>query len=452
MPFAASLFFLLLLNDDYRGPLLNLQHVNLQQASADELRLWETELTNQYNHFCDEAIALDLTRGKPSTDQLTLADALDGSLNNNYISKDGTDTRNYGGLDGIIEARQLGAEVLGLPVEEVLAQGNSSLTLMFYAMFIARDYGLASQKPWKDSATPIKFICPVPGYDRHYTVCEKLGIEMITVPMTATGPDMDAVETLIANDDNIKGMWCVPKYSNPTGVIYSDETVERIAKLGALSTSDNFYVFWDNAYAVHDFNEHQPLANIMDYCRNHGTEHSVIQFASTSKISHAGSGVAFIGSSPENLAFIKSVLNVLTIGPDKVNQLRHMRLFPNYAALLQHMRKHAALLKPRFECVLQHLNDAFANNDLGTWEAVDGGYFISFDAQPGLAKEIVKLAASAGVKLTPAGATFPYGNDPEDKNIRIAPSVPSLEEVDQAMKIFIVCVQLASVKKSLSER
>ncbi len=440
----ASAFFPLLCYK-YRGLVLNLQH-----ASIEELRQWEAELSNEYQQYCEQSIALDLTRGKPSSEQLSLSDTLDGSLKGDYSAKDGTDTRNYGGLNGIKEARELGAELLGVSFDEVLAQGNSSLTLMFYAMFIARDFGLqGSDSAWKHSDT-IKFICPVPGYDRHYTVCEKLGIEMITVPMTATGPDMDTVESLIQADDTIKGMWCVPKYSNPTGVIYSDETVERIAKLGTIA-SNNFCVFWDNAYAIHDFNTFKPLANIMEYCRTYGTENSVIQFASTSKMTHAGAGVAFIASSPSNLSAITDILGVLTIGPDKVNQLRHLRLFPNYSVLVEHMGQHAKILKPRFDCVLQHLTDAFGDNDLGQWEAVDGGYFISFDCQEGLAKEVVQMAASAGVKLTPAGATFPYGKDPKDSNIRIAPSVPSLEEVDQAMKIFVTCVKLASVKKALQK-
>lgn len=426
--------------------------MNLHNASIEELRQWEAGLSRQYDGYCQQPIALDLTRGKPSSDQLNLADALDGSLKGNYLSADNVDTRNYGGLDGIKEARQLGAELLGVKLNEVLAQGNSSLTLMFNAMFIARDFGLNldnANSAWKTTDGSIKFICPVPGYDRHYTVCEKLGIEMITVPMSETGPDMDAVEKLVKNDANIKGMWCVPKYSNPTGVIYSDDTVERIAKLGTIA-GENFCVFWDNAYAVHDLNGNKPLANIMEFCHTYGTENSVIQFASTSKISHAGSGVAFIASSPSNLAAIKDAFGVMSIGPDKVNQLRHLRTFPTYDSLVEHMKAHAELLKPRFDCVLRHLNDAFTGTDLGRWESVDGGYFVSFDSLDGLAKKIVQLAANAGVKLTPAGATFPYGKDPLDNNIRIAPSVPTLDEVDQAMKIFVTCVQLASVQKAIA--
>jgi len=432
--------------------------LNLQHASTEELRQLETELSNEHQVFCQQKIKLDLTRGKPSSDQLTLADNLDGILNGNYTAADGTDTRNYGGLEGLTEARQLGADILGMKISEVLAQGNSSLTLMFYAMLIAKDFGLgqkgaatAAETAWKNTNDDIKFICPVPGYDRHFSVCEQFGIKMINVPMTDAGPDMDIVEDLIKNDSSIKGMWCVPKYSNPTGTVYSDNTVERIAKLGLIA-SNNFCVFWDNAYAAHDLNGYKAIANIMDLCRQHGTEDSVLQFASTSKITHAGSGVAFIGGSESNIKHFLDVLGILSIGPDKVNQLRHMRVLPNHDALLKHMEKHAELLKPRFECVLSHLNANFADNDLGEWESAEGGYFISFNTQATLAKTVVKLAGEAGVKLTPAGATFPYGNDPHNNNIRIAPSMPSLSDIDQAMKIFVNCVKLASVKKALEQK
>ncbi len=425
--------------------------MNLTNASTEQLEQWRSELDKTYDDFRQQTINLDLTRGKPSSEQVSLSDALDGCLKGNYLSADGTDTRNYGGLDGIKEARQLGADLLGIKLEEVSAQGNSSLTLMFLAVLFAKEYGLRGDaSAWKHTGT-LRFICPVPGYDRHFTICEQLGIEMLAVPMTETGPDMDAVETLVENDKSIVGMWCVPKYSNPTGTIYSDETVERIAKLGKQANS-NFVVFWDNAYAVHDFNGIKPLANIMDYCRNHGTENQVLQFASTSKMTHAGSGIAFIGGSVDNLNGFKKALGVMSIGPDKVNQLRHLTLIPNYDALLTHMEKHSAILKPRFDCVLTHLDKHFSDNDLGQWDAVEGGYFISFNSKPGLAKTIVQLAADIGVKLTPAGATFPYGKDPQDCNIRIAPSVPSLEEVDKAMEIFVLCVKLASVNQEIAQR
>jgi len=270
------------------------------------------------------------------------------------------------------------------------------------------------------------------------------------VPMDANGPDMDAVESLVAQDKSIRGMWCVPKYSNPTGVIYSDDVVKRIAQLGKTAHPD-FRVFWDNAYAIHDLVE-QPktLANIYEACVAAGTEDSVLQFASTSKVTFAGSGVAFVGASANNLKGIKQSLGFITIGPDKVNQLRHVKFFAEPESLTKHMQKHAGIIKPRFECVLKQLDKAFGDNDLGSWESPEGGYFISFDTRPGLAKEVVRLAGEAGVKLTPAGATFPYGNDPEDCNIRIAPTVPTVEQVEQAMDVFVVCVQLASINQQLS--
>lgn len=422
--------------------------MNLANTPLEELRQWATELRAQFEEYRQQGLNLDLTRGKPSSDQLTLSDNLDGILKGNYTTASGIDTRNYGGLEGLKEMRQLGADVLGCEIDEVLAQGNSSLTLMFLAVLTAKEFGLrGTDTAWNKDST-IKFLCPVPGYDRHFSICEQFGIDMITVPMTATGPDMNAVEEMIKSDSSIKGMWCVPKYSNPTGVVYSDETVERIAKLAKIA-GDNFCVFWDNAYAVHDLGEPMALASISDACKAAGTEDSVIQFASTSKITHAGAGVAFIASSVANIAGLKKVFGILSIGPDKVNQLRHLHLIPDYSSLLTHMQQHAEQLKPRFACVLTHLENAFAGTDLGAWEQVDGGYFVSFDTQAGLAKKVVAMAGELGVKLTPAGATFPYGNDPEDRNIRIAPSVPTLEQVDAAMKVFVLCVQLASVEKAL---
>lgn len=422
----------------------------LDQATPEQLSQWEADLSAQYQALQSQSLNLDLTRGKPSADQLSLSDTLDGILKGDYRAADGTDVRNYGGLDGIGEAKQLGADILGVNTDEILVGGNSSLTLMFQTVLIAQQFGLqGSDSAWKNQGA-VKFLCPVPGYDRHFTICEQLGIEMVTVPMTATGPDMDQVEAMIKADSQIVGMWCVPKYSNPTGVIYSDEVVDRIAQLGKIA-NPQFRVFWDNAYAVHDLVETpQALKPIMDSCREFATEDSVIQFASTSKITHAGAGIAFMAGSAANLKGIKAVLGTSTIGPDKVNQLRHLRMLPNLEALHAHMNKHAAIITPRFSSVLSNLDSAFSNSDLGVWEKPEGGYFISFDTRPNCAKAVVKLAAEAGVKLTPAGATFPYGNDPEDRNIRIAPTVPSVAEVDQAMQVFEVCVKLASVRAALS--
>ncbi|GAB3095387.1 aminotransferase class I/II-fold pyridoxal phosphate-dependent enzyme [Aestuariicella hydrocarbonica] len=424
--------------------------MNLDQATPEQLQQWEAELANQYQSLQDQSLNLDLTRGKPSAEQLNLSDALDGILDGDYRAADGTDVRNYGGLDGIQEAKQFAADVLQVNTSEVLVGGNSSLTLMFQTVLFAHEFGLqGADSAWKTQGK-VKFLCPVPGYDRHFTVCEQLGIDMVTVPMLSTGPDMDQVEAMIKADPQIVGMWCVPKYSNPTGVVYSDETVERIAQLANIA-NPYFRVFWDNAYAVHDLVENPPeLANIMDACRKHNTEDSVLQFASTSKITHAGSGVCFMAASPANLAGFQQVLASCTIGPDKVNQLRHARLLPDMTALRAHMKKHAAIIQPRFNSVLENLSSAFDGTGLGTWETPVGGYFISFDTLPGCAQAVVKLAADAGVKLTPAGATFPYGKDPQDRNIRLAPTVPTVEEVDQAMKVFEVCVKLASVRSKLA--
>lgn len=425
--------------------------MNLTDASTEQLQQWEKSLASEYQQIKARGLNLDLTRGKPSTEQLSLADSLDGILAGNYITDSGVDTRNYGGLEGIAEARKLGSIILDMPADNILAGGNSSLTLMHQALSIAYFFGLAGpESAWKNEDT-VKFLCPVPGYDRHFSICEHLGIEMVTVPMTSTGPDMDAVEKLIAGDASIKGMWCVPKYSNPTGVVYSHETVERIARLARIA-GDNFRVFWDNAYAIHDLTDTPAkLTSIFYACRTAGTEDSVIQFASTSKITFAGAGVAFMGASEANLAGFKKSLAYMTIGPDKINQLRHVKFFDKEGSLSDHMRKHAEIIKPRFSSVLKHLESAFGDNDLGSWESAEGGYFISFDTRPGLAKQVVKLAADAGVKLTPAGATFPYGKDPNDSNIRIAPTVPSVEQVNQAMEVFVLCVKLASVQQALSK-
>lgn len=424
--------------------------MQLANASKEQLQQWEKSLSEQYAAIKAEGLNLDLTRGKPSAEQLSLSDALDGILQHNYISESGVDTRNYGGLEGIAEARALGEQLIGVPASNVIAGGNSSLTLMYQLMTTAYFFGLeGSESAWNKEGN-IKFLCPVPGYDRHFSICEQLGIEMISVPMTSTGPDMDVVEALIKEDSSIKGMWCVPKYSNPTGVIYSNDTVTRIAKLG-LVAGKGFRVFWDNAYAVHDLSENPTqLANIWEATQTGGTENSVIQFASTSKITHAGAGVAFVAASDANLSGYKKALGIQTIGADKINQLRHVKFFAVPSSLNAHMQKHADIIRPRFASVLSHLEDAFADNDLGQWESADGGYFISFDTRDGLAKKVVALAGEAGVKLTPAGATFPYGKDPKDSNIRIAPTVPSVEQVNAAMKVFVLCVKLASVQQALA--
>lgn len=425
--------------------------MKLDEATPEQLAEWQSALEAEYAAIQAEGLNLDLTRGKPSTEQLALSDRLDGILDGDFKAADGTDLRNYGGLTGLPEARALGSVLMGVPAKNVIAGGNSSLTLMHQAMSVAAIFGFdGPESAWKHGGKTPKFLCPVPGYDRHYAVCEHLGVEMLTVPMTATGPDMDAVEAAVKADPDIKGIWCVPKYSNPTGVTYDDATVTRIAQLPKIA-GPGFKVFWDNAYAVHDLSDNPPqLASLFEAAAAAGTEDGILQFASTSKITHAGSGVAFLAASDATLAGFQKSLGIMTIGPDKMNQARHARFFDGPEALKAHMKKHAEIIGPRFETVLNHLDAGFAGTGLGTWERPEGGYFIAFDTRPGLAKEVVKMAKEAGVKLTPAGATFPYGKDPEDRNIRIAPTVPSVEQVDAAMRVFVVCVKLASVRQKRS--
>jgi len=419
----------------------------MSYQTRDQLISLETELNVQYQALKAQNLKLDITRGKPSADQLSLSDHLDGFLEGNYLTADGEDTRNYGNLRGVTEVRKLGADMLNVPADNVIAAGNASLTLMYICMLHSFYYGArGSENAWSN-ACKAKMICPVPGYDRHFSLCENLGVEMVTVPMREAGPDMDAVEALIEDDDNIVGLWCVPKYSNPTGVVYSDETVERIAQLGKIA-KPWFRVFYDNAYAVHDLSDTPvQLASLWDRCEAHGTQDSVWQFGSTSKITFAGAGVSFVAGSNDNLAELQKLLGVIIIGFDKVNQLRHAKMFPDKQALLTHMSMHAELIRPKFAAVLQALNSELA--EYGSWTQADGGYFISFDTEPGLASEVVRLANEAGVKLTPAGATFPYGKDPEDRNIRIAPTLPPLPEVVKAMEVFVNCVKLATVQKKL---
>ena len=420
-------------------------HIDAMDAAA--LARAGAELELRYAALQAEGLDLDLTRGKPAGDQFGLSAALDGALEGAYRTDDGTDTRGYGGADGITEARRLGAEWLGLSPEEVLAGGNSSLTLMYLFLLGAHRFGLDGPgSAWADDPAGARFLCPVPGYDRHFAICEDLGIGMVPVPMTGEGPDMDRVEALVAGDPGVRGMWCVPHYSNPTGETYSADTVRRIAALGRIA-APGFRVMWDNAYAVHHLAGGAPsLDNVMTRCRAAGTEDSVVQFASTSKVTFAGAGISFFGASRRNVDWFRARLSVMTIGPDKVNQLRHLRLLPDMDAVHAHMVRHAGLLRPKFDCVRRRLAEGLGNLGMGRWTDPAGGYFVSFWTRPGLAKETVRLAARAGVRLTPAGAAFPYGEDPEDSHIRLAPSFPPLEEVDRAMEVFVTCVKLAAVR------
>ncbi|MGV6808086.1 MAG: aminotransferase class I/II-fold pyridoxal phosphate-dependent enzyme [bacterium] len=424
--------------------------MNLQNADKDQLTALEKELAARFEDFKQMGLKLDLTRGKPSADQLSLANALDGALNGNYIADDGTDTRNYGGLDGLPAMKTFGAELLGVDSQNILVGGNSSLTLMYYSVLFCWLFGAsADATPWSKQSG-VKFLCPSPGYDRHFAICEDLGVEMIPVTIGDDGPDMDQVESLVKNDSSIKGIWCVPKYSNPTGCVYSAETVQRLAKIGAIAAPD-FRVFYDNAYVVHDLTDEPPvLENIWLHGKEAGTEDAILQFASTSKVTFAGAGVSFLAASASNLTHFKQHLGMATIGPDKVNQLRHLKVLDSIDTLKNHMRQHADILNPRFDCVLNRLAEGLDGTGIGNWTKPSGGYFVSFDAPEGTAKEIVRLAGEAGVKLTPAGASFPYGNDPRDSNIRLAPSFPGVEEIDKAMQVFVVCVKLATARKMLA--
>ena len=419
----------------------------------ESLAARERALSARYAALKDAGLALDLTRGKPSPEQVALSDALDEAPGGDYRLADGADVRNYGGLLGIPEARRLGAELLDVDREDVIAGGNSSLTFMYQYVLNAWLNGpLGPETAWRREAGPLKFLCVVPGYDRHFTITESLGFELIGVPIGDGGPDMDRVEALVAGDPGIKGIWCVPKYSNPTGHVYSDEVVERIAHL-ARRAGPNFRILWDNAYAVHDLDDDPPvLADVMARCRAAGAEDSVVVFGSTSKITRAGAGIAFLAASAANRASFTKHLATQTIGPDKINQLRHVRFLRDGGGIRAHMRRQAAIVRPKFERVLRHLDDGLAADGLGSWSRPRGGYFLSFDAPAGLAAEIVRLAGEAGVKLTPAGATFPYGRDPQDANIRLAPTYPSLDEIDRAMPVFVTAVSLAAARARLQQR
>jgi aspartate/methionine/tyrosine aminotransferase len=427
----------------------------LSARSTQQLQARARELAARLDQLKAAGLSLDLTRGKPATDQLDLSNALDGILHGDYRLADGTDARNYGGLFGIPEARALGASLLDTTPDCVIAGGNSSLSLMQLVVDTALRIGLCGTgSAWHVEAqragARVKFVCPVPGYDRHFAICESLGIEMLTVPMTEHGPDMDALETLLATDPLIKGIWCVPKYSNPTGCVYSDAVVQRIARL-PLRAGRHFLVMWDNAYAVHDLESPGPrLASLAPLLNAAGTQDNAVQFTSTSKITFAGAGVAFLAGSPAVVKSLTQHMSSMTIGPDKVNQLRHVRFLDGRVAA--HMQRHAELIRPKFHAVLERLEQSLGNLGVATWTRPAGGYFISLDTLPGLAKRVVARARSIGVTLTPAGATFPYGADPNDCNIRIAPTFPRFADVEAATDVLTLCVELESIEQILARR
>ncbi len=425
---------------------------SIAEMNSEQLKLLKKELESKYLAYQIKGLKLDMTRGKPAPVQLDLADellALPG--NGQYQSDDGSDCRNYGGLDGLPAMKTFFGEILGAPADQVIIGGNASLTLMYDALMRAYVFGMSgSTKPWKDESI-IKFLCPSPGYDRHFSITETLGFEMITVPMNDDGPDMNTIESLVASDAAIKGIWCVPKYGNPTGAVYSDEVVDRLAKMP--TAANDFCIMWDNAYAEHPLLEKPAqIKNILDACAAAGHADRVLVFGSTSKISFAGAGVSALAASTSNITKIKTNLAIQTIGPDKLNQLRHLKFFGDVAGLRSHMQKHAAILKPKFAAVEAVLNRVLAGTGCASWSKPEGGYFVSLDAVPGCAKKIIAMAADAGVKMTAAGAAFPYQKDPNDSNIRIAPSFPSLVDVEQAMDILACCIQLVVVQKYLDEK
>ena len=393
------------------------------------------------------------SRGKPSIDQLDLSmgmlDVLTSDMD--LTCEDGTDCRNYGVLDGISEAKELLADMMEVAPDHIIIYGNSSLNVMYDTVSRSMTHGVMGNTPWC-KLDKVKFLCPVPGYDRHFAITEYFGIEMINIPMTPTGPDMDMVEELVASDDSIKGIWCVPKYSNPQGISYSDQTVRRFARLKP--AAPDFRIYWDNAYTIHHLYDmdQDHLIEILAECKRAGNPDMVYKFASTSKISFPGSGIAAIAASQNNLVDIKKQLRIQTIGHDKVNQLRHVRFFGDIHGMVEHMRKHADILRPKFEAVLETLDRELEGLGIGTWTTPKGGYFISFDSLDGCAKAIVAKCKKAGLVMTGAGATYPYGKDPHDSNIRIAPSYPPLNDLKQAMELFALCVKLVSVEKLLSEK
>ncbi len=423
-----------------------------QELGKEELLSLKAQLEKEYEDAKGKGLKLDMSRGKPSISQLDLSREFFDVLTSESDMKDenGVDVRNYGGLDGIPEAKRIMAGMMGVSEDHVIVCGNASLSIMYDAVSRSMTHGVLGSTPWC-RLDKVKFLCPVPGYDRHFSITQHFGIEMINIPMTPQGPDMDMVEKLVGQDDSVKGIWCVPKYSNPQGYTYSDETVRRFASLKP--AAKDFRIYWDNAYAVHDLYENggDTLLEIFAECEKAGNPDMVYEFCSTSKVSLAGAGIAAVAASKANLDYIKKSMTIQTIGYDKVNQLRHARYFKDINGIKEHMMKQAALLRPKFETVLAVLDRELTGLGIGTWTKPNGGYFISFDAMDGCAKAIVAKCKEAGMVLTGAGATFPYGNDPRDSNIRIAPSFPTAEEMAMATDLFVLCVKLVSIEKILGE-
>lgn len=421
-----------------------------KDLSKEELKKEIEILQKRYNEFKAQNLKLDMTRGKPCAEQLDISmDILDIPAKELRKTADGTDCFNYGVLDGIPEAKALFAEMLEVSTDEIMVGGNSSLNLMYDTVARAMSLGILGNTPWS-KLEGVKFLCPSPGYDRHFAICELFGIEMITVDMKQDGPDMDTIEKLVSEDESIKGIWCVPKYSNPDGITYTDEVVDRFANLKP--KAKDFRIFWDNAYCVHHLSDNpDKLKNILKACKDAGNENMVYIFSSTSKISFPGAGVAVMATSAENLKGVKKSLTIQTIGHDKINQLRHAKYFKSLEGINAHMKKHADILEPKFNTVLEILEAELGGKDIASWNKPNGGYFVSLNTMDNCAKEVAKLAGEAGVALTKAGATFPYGNDPRDRNLRIAPTMPPVEELKKAIEVLGICVQLVSATKLLNQ-
>ena len=423
----------------------------LKDYSKEKLLFLKEELESQYNDYKAQGLKLDMSRGKPGSDQLAVSNGLLDAITSKDWEDDASnhslEYRNYGLLTGIIECKEIFAKLLQVPVNNVIVCGNSSLNMMFDYITQCMLTG-SGGKPWKDQQD-IKFLCPSPGYDRHFAICEYYGIKLIPVDMTETGPDMDAVEELV-KDPTVKGMFCVPKYSNPTGITYTSEVVDRIAAM--TPAADDFRIIWDNAYIIHDLKEHgDKLDNIFDVLKKYGHEDMVIEFTSTSKISFPGAGVAVLAASDRNIEMIKSRMSIQTIGYDKLNQFRHVKFYKDVAGIKNHMKLHRNILAPKFKAVINEFENNLGKYGVATWTKPNGGYFISLDVMEGTAKRVYQLCKEGGVTLTTVGATFPYGNDPKDRNIRIAPSYPPVDELMTATKLLCICVKLAAVEKLLSE-
>ncbi len=417
----------------------------LSDLSAEELSALASAQREAHAAHRAKGASLDLTRGKPSAAQLDLSDAL-FSLPSSTTDRSGTDVRNYGGLSGLVELREIFAELLGVQAEQLVAGGNSSLTIMRDVLVDLLLFGsVDSPRPWAKEEK-VTFICPVPGYDRHFSLLEELGIEMVTVPMHQDGPDAEAVARIVADDPSVKGMWIVPTYANPTGAVCSQEVASRLASMP--TAAPDFKIFWDNAYAVHHLTEQETKsADILSLTSANENPHRAFVFASTSKITYAGAGVAFLASSTEQVSWYLAHLGKGSIGPDKVNHLRHAELFGDAEGVREHMRRHREILAPKFAEVDRVLTERLGGRGVATWNSPTGGYFVNLDVLPGTASRVVELAKEVGLSLTPAGASFPYGKDPEDTNIRLAPTMPPMSELTEAMEVVATCVLLAATEK-----